>query len=353
VSCSETSEQDTCLQNLNPILTYEILDTLCVDPALELNFNDLTSVISVVNQMFFSHYDSSQIYSVNLNSDSMTLEFDYSGLESDLIDFYLGEDLFLLTDYPYELIQYKRGIVQPNIVFSSKNNVHGYSSPFNGDKLQINEERKTFQLFMWTEREKSDPSLFRRSNLKGEIQNSFCVLPSLYNERVFPLLDSPSKLDIDSITLIGFGYEPHISKFNNISGELVGNYCTPSNYIKEAIDGIPRTGHANFQEEANEIIQSPFYLGLYHDPYKKIYYRIAKHGQDLKQNDFRLNTRYDGDWSIIVLDENLEVIGEVKMPSETFCYYSCFVGEKGLYVAFNNKIKKNAFALINVNYDKK
>ncbi len=353
-SCSVKSEYELCLQDANLNLTYQIVDTFQIDTSFSLTFNDWTTVKEEDNVLYYSILDSSSIYGIDLEKDSSVFFFNHDHLDKAVQDFYINEDVFLLTDYPYEMLQYRRGSDSSKVIFSLGDSVAGYSSPFNGDKLYINEERKSFQMVMFCEEEENfELNMYKRCNLDGKVQNSFCPNPILYEKYLFPLMDVPSKLDQDSISIFGFGYEHHLSKYNNITGKHLGNFCSRSNYIKQPIKGLDRKNKIEFQDESNEIIQSPFYLGLYYDEYRKCYYRIVKHRQPLKKNNYRLNSRYDGDWSIIVLDENLASIGEAKMPKNTYRYYSCFVGKKGFYVAFNEMVKKNAFAVININFDEK
>ncbi|MFA8450128.1 MAG: DUF4221 family protein [Bacteroidales bacterium] len=61
--------------------------------------------------------------------------------------------------------------------------------------------------------------------------------------------------------------------------------------------------------------KSPAYLRMVFDPYRKLYYRLFKFPFQLDENSINAVSTKDFTWSLIILDKNLEVIGEEIFPT--------------------------------------
>ena len=96
-------------------------------------------------------------------------------------------------------------------------------------------------------------------------------------------------------------------------------------------------------EEASEGIQALAKLkgrGKYHnimyDKYRGVYYRIAEHPYEFQQNESPFDDPKGREFSIIILDKDLNIIGETKFPGNKYLYKMSFVGRDGLYISENN-----------------
>ena len=96
-------------------------------------------------------------------------------------------------------------------------------------------------------------------------------------------------------------------------------------------------------EEASEGIQSLVKLkerGEYHnfmyDKYRDVYYRIVELPYELKQNESPFDDHRGREFSIIIFDKELNIIGETKFPGNKYFYKMSFVGRDGLYISENN-----------------
>ena len=89
--------------------------------------------------------------------------------------------------------------------------------------------------------------------------------------------------------------------------------------------------------------RNPYYGDLAYDPYRELYYRFVYPGINISKGDNvkKLNN-YKKVFSIMVLNENLEVMCEKMMPENTFKFNSYFVSKDGLYL-FENHIENPAF----------
>ena len=88
---------------------------------------------------------------------------------------------------------------------------------------------------------------------------------------------------------------------------------------------------------ARTIVETPSYLGFYYDKYRKVYYRFAYPGIEVKNSDnlIELN-KFKQVFSIMILDEDLSIIGEQLLPSNSYNIDMAFVGKDGLWVSTNH-----------------
>jgi len=96
------------------------------------------------------------------------------------------------------------------------------------------------------------------------------------------------------------------------------------------------------------------YLRLVPDPYRKLFYRFVRHKQtELNRSDVEL-TRYPQKFSIIILDSNLNYLGETVFPEDTYDPHGYFITKEGLYLSrshiYNPSYNENTleFELFNV-----
>jgi len=85
---------------------------------------------------------------------------------------------------------------------------------------------------------------------------------------------------------------------------------------------------------------TPRYSNIFYNQWKKNYYRIAYHSQKLEAPDGTPNTQTDNDWSVIVLDENLDLIEEVFFRGGEYRIGDFLVMPAGLLVSNENTKNK-------------
>lgn len=350
ISCSHNSEHDyICNPSASTSLTFKIEDTLTIQPYSNFTFNDYTSVKANLdnNIVYFTNEKQKQIVGYNITSGTQQYQYNYDFIELPIEDFCIptNKEAYILTTYPYTLLKHDVVANRLDTILSSVYKEHILVNTFMGDKLKIKNDTIISRLILEGKGE-SFPGLYKKYTLNREIESSFSYLPQEYNKDTYPLMDWGAKVDHDSITYIAYGNHHFINTYNNNTGEFIKSNCSRSNFINGNIKGIKGLEEVEFQEASNYIIQNPFYLGLYHDKKEKRFYRVVKHSQDLKGSNRKLNTRYDGEWSIIVMNENLSVLGEAKMPKDTFHYYSCFIANNGLYVALKSNDDLVRYGLI-------
>ena len=79
------------------------------------------------------------------------------------------------------------------------------------------------------------------------------------------------------------------------------------------------------------------YVRLVVDPYRDIFYRFVLHEQiNLKDRVITDLARYPQKFSIIILDKNLNIIGETLFPEDTYDANGYFITKDGLYLSLSN-----------------
>ena len=111
-------------------------------------------------------------------------------------------------------------------------------------------------------------------------------------------------------------------------------YNAKSRYLKSM---RPKLGNA--MAGINSIIEfceTPKYWHIMYDKYRNVYYRFAEMPYKLAPNESPYDEPKGKEFSVIVLNEDFEIIGETKFPGKKYFYKMSFVGREGLYISENN-----------------
>lgn len=87
----------------------------------------------------------------------------------------------------------------------------------------------------------------------------------------------------------------------------------------------------------------PRYGNILYDPYRKVYYRIAFPKTDIEKgiNCMELDMSGGKKFSIMILNEDFQIIGETLMPDYTYNSTLCFVRPDGLYISESHVLNPN------------
>ncbi len=159
-----------------------------------------------------------------------------------------------------------------------------------------------------------------------------------------PLID---KSDFGTSRAIGANYQKCFNgktfvysfSYSHDLLEFAPDHITPrvvtakSQYIDEL--KVPGTKGSNLMEELKLTCETPSYETFLYDPYRKVYYRIAYPRVELEPGADYLELVRSGrkSFSIMVLDENLQLIGETAFPEYTYNARMCMVLKDGLYIS--------------------
>ena len=138
-------------------------------------------------------------------------------------------------------------------------------------------------------------------------------------------------------------YYPSFFGFFIENGNFYINYMY-DNKIMKSEDGINWKAHSIPSRYAdvrkivkNDIGRSACFKRLVYDKYRNVFYRFVEHQCEGIKNRASIDIlRYAPDFSIIILDENLNIIGETKFPSDTYDPNGYFIAEDGLYLSVSN-----------------
>ena len=86
---------------------------------------------------------------------------------------------------------------------------------------------------------------------------------------------------------------------------------------------------------------NPRYKSLIYDPWREVFYRLFYPGIELsydkEENDYNSIIESPRNFSVIILNKDLEVIGETEMPQNTYDPNTQFVNEDGLHFGLSAK----------------
>ena len=110
-------------------------------------------------------------------------------------------------------------------------------------------------------------------------------------------------------------------------------YNGKSRYLKSM---RPKVYEADGFDWLREATENPAYHNIMYDKYRDVYYRIVELPYELKQNESPFDTPTGREFSVIIFDKDLNIIGETKFPGSKYFYKMSFVGRDGLYISENN-----------------
>ena len=85
------------------------------------------------------------------------------------------------------------------------------------------------------------------------------------------------------------------------------------------------------------------YGNIFYDKYRKVYYRFVYPETELDVNLDYLKILHTGkkEFSIMILDEEFNILGETKFPAFTYVPHICFIREDGLYISTSHFMRED------------
>lgn len=129
----------------------------------------------------------------------------------------------------------------------------------------------------------------------------------------------------------------------SLDGKIKKKIKAKSKYLEKVYDGKKTTVDMNVW--AKTLCEIPMYGNLIYDKYREVYYRFVYPKTELKDSD-----NYKDIWllgrtkfSIMILDKDLNLLGETLFPENTYASNLLFVRADGLYIS-TSFIKNPAFS---------
>ena len=121
----------------------------------------------------------------------------------------------------------------------------------------------------------------------------------------------------------------HFVQVMELSDFSQNEYLAKSNYFDEL------EPHKNPGVDTNReyVFTTPSYGAIIFDPYRSVYYRLARHGVSEFNQELEF---HDQSFSIIILDQDFNTLGETLFPGERYVSSQYFLTEEGLYLSTNN-----------------
>lgn len=237
------------------------------------------------------------------------------------------------------------GTVQWKLDYGMDENVRGFESYFSDPFVLRNDTLYSYQSVRRTSEHRivSSPTEIA-INLKTK---DYVLSPDLQTEEIKKYhegrIESHSEVGnrdkcYDGKSLIySYSYNEDLvvmsMDFKNISykkarSKYIGDLSIPN--FPEGMD---------FAANCREFCTNPYYGRICYDPYRKLYYRFAYPKTELEKHDeswYDLTQSGRDEFSIIILDEDLNVIGETMFPRDRFRSNLYFVCKDGFYISCNH-----------------
>jgi len=100
---------------------------------------------------------------------------------------------------------------------------------------------------------------------------------------------------------------------------------------------------SDFSKTLKTTCEAATYGNIIYDKYRQVYYRFAYPESELDDNEDFLRILNSGkkEFSIIILDKNLKILGETKFPPFTYLPHIFFISKDGLYLSVNHFKRKD------------
>ena len=167
------------------------------------------------------------------------------------------------------------------------------------------------------------------------------ALGKLVSITKYPKFDDSSKTELGgySRTYNGEDFIYAFARLNEIyiqkeNGTYLKHHC-PSKFQNGNLDWTGNRRDPIAIQKENRI-QNPKYGSIMFDKYRKLIYRIYIPGYKLKNGDsVDKYAESPAVFSILILDENFNVVGETLLPPKTYDPKMAFIAKEGLFLALH------------------
>jgi hypothetical protein len=124
----------------------------------------------------------------------------------------------------------------------------------------------------------------------------------------------------------------------DVNGKMTNKFAG-STYLSEP--SLPANKKLDIKERQKYYLSQPSFFAVYYDHYRDFYYRIAHHPLS---DDEIANNKSIKKCSIVLLNGNLERMGEVLLPDGRYTETMVFVTEKGVFIGFYDQKNENSLS---------
>jgi Domain of unknown function (DUF4221) len=173
----------------------------------------------------------------------------------------------------------------------------------------------------------------RFNQLLGDFPANY-LLPKLSpNDDSFPFIKNNQ-----NEVFISYDVSHTIHRYSSNKQKSV--VCVRSLYLNEEFKMLVR--NAPTKERQKLFSLQGCYVGLHYDPYRQLIYRVAKHNQPEKDKNGLLNKYQNAPFSIMVLDNEGNVLGETEpFAGSIYDYSKLHITKDGILLSKENKFNPN------------
>ena len=126
----------------------------------------------------------------------------------------------------------------------------------------------------------------------------------------------------------------------DVEGKIKEKKLAKSRYVQ---DVAPRRLPNDFLSVVKKTCEMPSYGNIMYDEYRKVYYRFAYPETELDTEVNHRKILHNGkkEFSIIIMDESFNIIGETKFPPFTYVPHICFINAKGLFLCTSHFMRED------------
>ena len=183
-----------------------------------------------------------------------------------------------------------------------------------------------------------DISMFAHVNLhNGEVAKSALTYPPIFDEEEeFAMKSYDAEFSYaDTGKDVAMSFYQYDSIFVSSDFKHLRAYNAKSRYFPSIRPQL-YNAYKDLLVWLQEEYLKPQYHHLLYDKYRDVFYRFALMPYQFPTGKLPTGDASGQEFSIIVLNNKYEIIGETRFPGNTYHYRMCFVGKKGLYISLNN-----------------
>lgn len=174
-------------------------------------------------------------------------------------------------------------------------------------------------------------------DLKSEGFQILGDFPDVYNTSINEYYSSDPTIFVynDDKIVVSFQFSHVLQVFEQVDGNWVkSSACAQSNFISEYSIAEANDSDKKYIEAVHS---GSYYKQLIFDQFKNTYYRIIKHQERGLDENGLTKIFKEADWSILILDKDLNYIGETEaFQGGKYDYDQIFVSPKGLIISLEN-----------------
>lgn len=207
--------------------------------------------------------------------------------------------------------------------------------------------RKTITFWMIPPVSPRHPDFFLKAtaveyNLEDNRYKTFGKFPENYlrEKGGFMVLLSMNHYETGEYHVIYFAASHLVFLYRKYDKKLLKNIEVRSSFLKESIMPLESDSNTDIPLWSREAyyLTTGFYENMFSNENFTYHYRIVKHPVELRYPNGSMRSRDDFPFSIMVLDDNFNLIEEREFPGGVFNYRMSFAWGNKMYMSLNNPL---------------